>query len=91
MDALKAVIANKRKTIEDGAANSRNNKYMRRGEMERLKEEQEERNRQEKVARVDEEESNAKATRVSSVVYVLYTLISISSRLYPSHGAILRQ
>ena len=68
MDALKAVIANKRKTIEDGAANSRHTKYMRRGQMERLREEREERIRQEKVIQVDEEESNAKAAKVSSEI-----------------------
>ena len=91
MEALKAVIANKRKTIEDGAANSRHTKYMRRGQIERLREEQEERIRQEKVIQVDEEESSAKAIKVSSEFRTCGTLMFISSRLYPNHGVTLHQ
>ena len=40
MDALKAVIADKRKVIEDETVTPRPTKYVRRGEMERLREEQ---------------------------------------------------
>ncbi|RPD60962.1 Prp18-domain-containing protein [Lentinus tigrinus ALCF2SS1-7] len=41
MDALKAEIANKRKALDIPAVDGRPTKYMRRGELERLKEEQE--------------------------------------------------
>ncbi|KAF8349007.1 Prp18 domain-containing protein [Amanita rubescens] len=61
MDALKAVIANKRKTIEDEAASPRNSKYVRRGEMERLREEEE---RQAKATKVNDEEPNTKTAKI---------------------------
>jgi pre-mRNA-splicing factor 18 len=64
MDALKAVIANKRKTIEDEAASPRNSKYVRRGEMERLREEEEGRQRQAKATKVNDEEPNTKTAKV---------------------------
>ena len=45
MDALKAEIASKRKALEN--APSRPNKYMRRGDIERMKEEEERKAREE--------------------------------------------
>lgn len=51
MDALKAEIALKRKTLQDTpAGDGRPTKYMRRGDIERLKEEQERKAREEKEA-----------------------------------------
>jgi len=48
MDALKAEIASKRKAItEDPVLSARPNKYMRRGDLERLREEQEEKLKEE--------------------------------------------
>ena len=47
MDALKAEIALKRKTVQNDAE-MRPSKYMRRGELERIKEEEERRAREEK-------------------------------------------
>ena len=59
MDILKAEIAAKRKVIEeDPAVSGRPNKYMRRGDLERLKEEQERKAREEK--RRQEEEAKRK-------------------------------
>ncbi|TFY72050.1 hypothetical protein EVG20_g959 [Dentipellis fragilis] len=52
MDALKAEIASKRKTLDDGP--SRPNKYVRRGDLERMKEE-EERKAREEAARLSQE------------------------------------
>ncbi|KAF8622582.1 hypothetical protein AX15_006926 [Amanita polypyramis BW_CC] len=54
MDALKAVIADKRKAIEDEVMTARPTKYMRRGEVERLKEKQDAKKCLEKVAQVNE-------------------------------------
>jgi pre-mRNA-splicing factor 18 len=49
MDALKAEIASKRKTLQDDLVeSSRPTKYMRRGDIEKLKEEQELKAREEK-------------------------------------------
>lgn len=65
MDALKAEIALKRKTVQDDAG-TRPSKYMRRGDLERLKEEEERRAREEKEKqRVAQEvaEKNATAAR----------------------------
>ncbi|KAF5342551.1 hypothetical protein D9611_001742 [Ephemerocybe angulata] len=70
MDALKAEIASKRKVLEDPVAAARPTKYMKRGDLERLKEEQERKAREEK--RKVEEEATAKrkaeeaATRVAA-------------------------
>jgi len=50
MDALKAEFALKRKAVE-GDRSFRPTKYVRRGEMERIKEEEERKAREEKVAR----------------------------------------
>ena len=59
MDALKAEIALKRKTLDvpvpDGA---RPNKYMRRGDLERLKEEQERKEKEEREEKEREREEH---------------------------------
>jgi pre-mRNA-splicing factor 18 len=76
MDALKAVVAEKRKAIsEDNGSSQRPTKYMRRGEIERLKEEakareENERREREEAARLEAEAKKAvaaKPTIVSSV------------------------
>lgn len=59
MDALKAEIAIKRKAVE-GDRSSRPTKYLRRGEIERLKEEEERKAREEKE-RIVQEEAQRKA------------------------------
>ncbi|KAI0346328.1 Prp18-domain-containing protein [Trametopsis cervina] len=78
MDALKAELALKRKTLETAAApDGRPSKYMRRGDLERLKEEQE-RKEKEIVAREREEKEKTEAERrakldkgkVSSIVFL---------------------
>ena len=51
MDALKAEIALKRKTLEIPVADGRPTKYMRKGDIERLKEEQERKAKEEKEAK----------------------------------------
>lgn len=52
MDALKAEIAVKRKAIQDDSlSSSRPTKYMRKGELEKLRLEQELKEKEEKVAR----------------------------------------
>ena len=57
MDALKAEIAQKRKALETlPVANGRPTKYMRKGDIERLKEEEERKAREEKEAREREEQ-----------------------------------
>jgi pre-mRNA-splicing factor 18 len=73
MDALKAVVAEKRKAIvEDNGSSERPNKYMRRGEIERLKEEakareEKERRDQEEAARLEAETKKAAAAKPASV------------------------
>ena len=57
MDALKAEIALKRKTVE-GNVGSRPTKYMRRGDIERLKQEEEQKAKQEQARVVQEETRN---------------------------------
>lgn len=68
MDSLKALVAEKRKAIQDDSA--RPTKYMRRGELERIKEEQEAKAREEKrlveEAKKREEEAAKAAKKVSS-------------------------
>ncbi|EPQ54289.1 Prp18-domain-containing protein [Gloeophyllum trabeum ATCC 11539] len=65
MDALKAEIANKRKALEDPALAARPNKYVRRGELERLREEKERQEREEKerqkALKAEEERKAAEA------------------------------
>ena len=59
MDALKAEISNKRKALEEATTSSEKPpKYMRRGDLERLKEEQE-RERLEKERQAEEERKAA--------------------------------
>jgi pre-mRNA-splicing factor 18 len=80
MDALKAEIATKRKTLEgDGG---RPNKYMRKGDIERMKEEKERQEREEREAklRADEEAkataraAKASTSKVSSRIQEMKTL-----------------
>ncbi|TFK40070.1 Prp18 domain-containing protein [Crucibulum laeve] len=72
MDALKAEIASKRKALEeDPVLSARPTKYMRRGDIERLKEEQEQKAREEKkkseeAARKEEETKAAAAKSVQA-------------------------
>jgi pre-mRNA-splicing factor 18 len=54
MDALKAEIASKRKALDNGT--SRPNKYMRRGDIERMKEEEEQKAREEAAKKAELEE-----------------------------------
>ena len=71
MDALKAELAAKRKAIEDDPIPGRQTKYMRRGDLDRLKEEQERKVREEKAAAEKEaqaeREAKALATKASKV------------------------
>jgi hypothetical protein len=64
MDALKAEVALKRKNIDSDVP--RPTKYMRRGEIERLKEEQEQREKQEKLAQKKAAEDEAEAKRLAA-------------------------
>ncbi|KIJ57637.1 hypothetical protein HYDPIDRAFT_34919, partial [Hydnomerulius pinastri MD-312] len=59
MDALKAEIALKRKTVEADVS-SRPTKYLRRGDIERMKQEEEQKAKEEKE-RVAQEEAQKKA------------------------------
>lgn len=63
MDALKAEIATKRKAIQDDPLANRPNKYMRRGDIERLREEAEHKAREEKRKLELEEEARKAAVR----------------------------
>lgn len=63
MDALKAEIASKRKAIQDDPLASRPNKYMRRGDIERLREQEAQKARDEKL-----ELEQAEATRIAAAV-----------------------
>lgn len=63
MDALKAEIALKRKTFDVPVGDGRPNKYMRKGDIERLKEEQERKAREEKEAKEKEEKEKKEAER----------------------------
>ncbi|KIL67479.1 hypothetical protein M378DRAFT_257942 [Amanita muscaria Koide BX008] len=70
MDALKAVIADKRKAAEDDTPTGRQTKYMRRGDMERMKEEQEAKTREENKLLEETQspiQSNANVTKSPSV------------------------
>jgi pre-mRNA-splicing factor 18 len=63
MDALKAEIASKRKTLDN--ASQRPNKYMRRGDIEKMKEE-EERKAREEAAKKAENDAQAALLKVRS-------------------------
>ncbi|KAG9047353.1 mRNA splicing protein prp18 [Tulasnella sp. UAMH 9824] len=65
MDFLKAELATKRKALEQDA--NRPSKYMRRGEMEKLKEEQERQRRIEEEKAKQEAEAKAKSKKVESL------------------------
>ncbi|EGN98997.1 hypothetical protein SERLA73DRAFT_181777 [Serpula lacrymans var. lacrymans S7.3] len=62
MDALKAEIAAKRKLIQDDGTNSRQAKYMRRGDIEKLKEDQESRVQAKERAAQEEAQKRLDAT-----------------------------
>jgi pre-mRNA-splicing factor 18 len=64
MDALKAQIASKRKALDNGT--SRPNKYMRRGDIERMKEEEELKAREEAAKKAEEEAQKAALPQVRS-------------------------
>lgn len=64
MDALKAEIASKRKALDNGP--QRSNKYMRRGDIERMKEEEERKAREEAARKADEEAQKAALPKVRS-------------------------
>lgn len=64
MDALKAEIAIKRKSLQE-LPTERPTKYMRRGDIERLKEEQERKAREEKEAKEREERERMEAERLA--------------------------
>ena len=67
MDALKAEIASKRKALQDEPSTSRRTKYMRRGDVERRKEEEELKAKEakERQAREKEAATAQKKTTVS--------------------------
>jgi predicted Holliday junction resolvase-like endonuclease len=67
MDALKAEIASKRKALDNET--QRPNKYMRRGDIERMKEEEESKAREEAAKKAEAEEKAALA-KVRSVIHV---------------------
>ena len=62
MDALKAEIASKRKARDNGPP--RPNKYMRRGDIERMKEEEERKAREEAVKTTEAEAEQAALSKV---------------------------
>lgn len=68
MDALKAELASKRKAFDvPPAADARPTKYMRRGDIERLKEEQERKAKEERLAREREQADKAEAERLAGL------------------------
>lgn len=67
MEALKAEIALKRKTLEIPAVDGRPTKYMRKGDIERLKEEQERKAREEKEAKEREKKEKEEAERLAKL------------------------
>jgi septal ring factor EnvC (AmiA/AmiB activator) len=83
MDALKAEIASKRKALQDDPVTSpRQTKYMRRGDIEKLKEERELKEREEKEHKEKErEEAEAikKAARMKVCISSLF--VCVCSRL----------
>jgi len=83
MDALKAEIALKRKIVQ-GDAETRPSKYMRRGDLERMKEEEERRAREEKEkerAAKDAAAAAARSTQKQNVSSPCH-LISWSNRRF---------
>jgi hypothetical protein len=64
MDALKAEIASKRKTLDN--ASQRPNKYMRRGDIEKMKEEEERKAREEAAKKAEDDAQKAALLKVRS-------------------------
>ncbi|KAI0688096.1 Prp18 domain-containing protein [Cytidiella melzeri] len=84
MNALKAELALKRKTLEAiPVADARPTKYMRRGDLERLKEEQERKVKEEKAAREQEERLKVEAERLASLQKGKATSSSASGSPHP--------
>lgn len=81
MDALKAEIATKRKVIQDDPLANRPNKYMRRGDIERLREQAEQKVRDEK--RELEQEETARKAAVAQVAKDAREEAKVSQR-YPT-------
>lgn len=73
MDALKAEIALKRKTIDSSNGQPRPSKYMRKGDIERLREEQEKQDREERQRR-DNEQKQADRVQQTAVVCLVFVL-----------------
>ena len=75
MDALKAEIASKRKARDNGPP--RPNKYLRRGDIERMREEEEQKAREEAATKKVEVETAEQATlpKVRFSLYFIYTEI----------------
>ncbi|TFK50069.1 Prp18-domain-containing protein [Heliocybe sulcata] len=81
MDALKAEIASKRKALGDPALAARPNKYVRRGDLERLKEEKEKQEREEKERqKVLKEEEERKAVEARALARTKQTHTPSRSR-----------
>jgi len=73
MDSLKAEIASKRKALEAGSGSAgRPSKYMRRGDIERLCEEQEQKAQQKKEAARQTTTVVSESTRVSFYLLLLF-------------------
>lgn len=76
MDGLLAELAAKRKALDSGDVDGRPTKYMRRGEIERLREEKERREQEEKAAkeRAAKEQAAAKKAeeRAAKVCIILH-------------------
>ena len=72
MDALKAEIASKRKARDNGPP--RPNKYMRRGDIERLREEEEQKAREEATKKVEVEAEQATLPKVRFLAIFTLTL-----------------
>jgi len=77
MDALKAEIMNKRKTWDEGG--ERPTKYMRRGDVERMKEEQERKAKAEKEALNREEKARIERERSSKDRPIPHLLLHIQT------------
>lgn len=79
MDSLKALVAEKRKAIQDDS--TRPTKYMRRGELERMKEEQEAKAREEKrlaeEAKKREEEAKEAERAAKKVGSCIYSITKV--------------
>ena len=66
MDALKAEIASKRKTLDN--ASQRPKKYMRRGDIEKMKEEEERKAREEAAKKAEDDAQKAALLKVRSTL-----------------------